>query len=60
MKLLINNCVCVCVCACVRAHASTQSCLTLCDPMDYSPPGSSVQKILQARMVFSRPEYWSG
>ena len=25
-----------------------QSCLTLCDPMDYSPPGSSVQGILQA------------
>ena len=25
-----------------------QSCLTLCDPMDYSPPGSSVHGILQA------------
>ena len=23
------------------------SCLTLCDPMDYSPPGSSVHGILQ-------------
>ena len=21
----------------------TQSCLTLCDPMDYSPPGSSME-----------------
>ena len=29
----------------------TQSCPTLCDPMDYSPPGSSVQKILQARIL---------
>ena len=28
----------------------TQSCLTLCDPMDCSPPGSSVQRILQARV----------
>ena len=26
----------------------TQSCLTLCDPMDYSPPGSSVLGIFQA------------
>ena len=26
-----------------------QSCPTLCDPMDYSPPGSSVHGILQAR-----------
>ena len=26
-----------------------QSCLTFCDPMDYSPLGSSVHGILQAR-----------
>ena len=26
----------------------TQSCLTLCDPMDYSLPGSSVHGIVQA------------
>ena len=25
-----------------------QSCLTVCDPMDCSPPGSSVNEILQA------------
>ena len=30
-----------------------QSCLTLCDPMDSTPPGSSVHG-------FSRQEYWSG
>ena len=30
---------------------SLQSCLTLCDPMDYSPPGSSVHGILQARIL---------
>ena len=28
-----------------------QSCLTLCDPMDCSPPGSSVYGILQARIL---------
>ena len=32
---------------CVRA----QSCLTLCDPMDCSPPGSSVHGIFQARIL---------
>ena len=29
----------------------TQSCPTLCDPMDCSPPGSSVQGIFQARVL---------
>ena len=29
----------------------TQLCLTFCDPMDCSPPGSSVHGILQARML---------
>ena len=31
-----------------------QSCLTLCGPMDCSPPGSSVPGILQARIVEGR------
>ena len=30
---------------------SLQSCLTLCDPMDCNPPGSSVHGILQARIL---------
>ena len=30
---------------------SLQSCLTLCDPMEYSLPGSSVHGILQARVL---------
>ena len=30
---------------------SLQLCLTLCDPMDGSPPGSSVPGILQARTL---------
>ena len=29
----------------------TQSCLTLCDPMDCSPPCSSVHGVLQARLL---------
>ena len=32
---------------------SLQSCHTLCDPMDYSPPGSSAHGILQARILES-------
>ena len=28
-----------------------QSCLTLSDPVDYSPPGSSVHGIFQARVL---------
>ena len=35
---------------CTRAK-SLQSCLTLCDPMDCSPPGSSVLGISQARIL---------
>ena len=35
---------------CVHAK-SLQSCPTLCDPMDCSPPGSSVHGILQARIL---------
>ena len=33
-------------------HAkSLQSCLTLCNPMDCNPPGSSVHGILEARIL---------
>ena len=35
-------------CAC---GLSLQSCLTLCNPMDYSPPGFSVHGILQAGIL---------
>ena len=33
------------------AAKSLQSCLTLCDPIDGSPPGSPVPGILQARTL---------
>ena len=32
-------------------HSDTQSCPTLCDPMDCSPPGSSVRGILLGRIL---------
>ena len=41
-----------------------QLCLTLCDPMDYSPPGSSVHEIFQVRTLewvtifFSNESSW--
>ena len=30
---------------------AAELCLTLCDPMDYSPPGSSARGILRARIL---------
>ena len=38
----------MCVCVCVLV---ARLCLTLCYPMDCSPPGSSVHGILQARIL---------
>ena len=47
-ELIVQGvCVCVCVCVCVIV---TQSCPTLCDPMDCSLPSSS-PGILQARIL---------
>ena len=37
--------------AAAAAAKSLQSCPTLCDPRDGSPPGSSVHGILQARVL---------
>ena len=37
--------------AAAAAAKSLQSCLTLCDPIDGSPPGSPVPGILQARAL---------
>ena len=35
----------------MKVSEVAQSCLTLCDPMDCSPPGSSVCGVLQARIL---------
>ena len=61
-----------CMCG-LREHAaaaaaakSFQSCLSLCDPIEGSPPGSSVPGILQVRILewvaisFSRNEVYLG
>ena len=52
----------MCVCLC----SVGQSCPTLCDPMDCSPPGSSAHRLSQARILkwvaisFSRDSSWPG
>ena len=49
---------------CVVCMLSCQSCLTLCNPMDCSPPGSSVHGVFQARILewvaisYSRESFW--
>ena len=74
---LLNSCSCWRVnltnklCMCLRFFFRlnvlvlvAQSCLILCDPMDCSPPGSSVHEILQATVLewvaisFSRGSSW--
>ena len=39
------------IAAAATAAKSLQSCLTLCDPIDGSPPGSPVPGILRARTL---------
>ena len=59
-SLSVCVCVCVCVCMCVNHSVVSDS----GDSMDYSPPGSSVHEILQARILewiaifFSRESSW--
>ena len=51
-------------CSCESEVLVAQSCLTLCDPMDCSPPGSFVHGILQMRIQewvvisYSRRSSW--
>ena len=37
---------------------SLQSCPTLCDPINGSPPGSPIPGILQARILECIGQYW--
>ena len=39
------------ICVAAAAAKSLQSCPTLCDPIDGSPPGSPIPGILQARTL---------
>ena len=43
---------CVRVCVCVCTHQVTQLYPTLCDPMDYSLPGSCVSGIFLIQGIF--------
>ena len=64
-KLNASSLTFVCIVGCLVA----QSCLTLCEPMDCSPPGSSVHGILQAKKLeysampsfreYSQPKDWT-
>ena len=49
MSLLLN--MLSAAAAAATAAVSIQLCLTLCDPIDGSPPGSAVPGILQARTL---------
>ena len=55
-----SHCCCCCCCCCLVAKL----CLTLCDLMDYSQPGSSAHGIFQVRILewvaisFSRGSSW--
>ena len=41
----------LCIYTATAAAKSLQSCLTLCNPIDGSPPGSHIPGILQARTL---------
>ena len=52
-KNYIYVCACVCLCVCVTGCCCliAKLCLTLCIPMDFKMPGSSVHGISQARRL---------
>ena len=50
-NILMKSCSTSYVFAAAAAAKSLQSCPTLCDPIDGSPPGSAVPGILQARTL---------
>ena len=50
-QYMVRVCGCGCVCVCACTHA--QSCLILCNHMNYIPPGFSAHGIPQARILGS-------
>jgi len=56
LSININICIYMYMCVYINIYTaaaakSRQSCPTLCDPVDGSPPGSPVPAILQARTL---------
>ena len=64
LYIYVYTCICVYASIWVWHLLVAQSCPTLCNPMDSSPPGSSVHEILQAGILrcvvisFSRGSSW--
>ena len=60
-KCKLSNIQNIYISVCMHAK-SLQLCPALCDPMDHSPPGSSVHGILQARILewVACPCLWEG
>ena len=51
LLLLLSHLSGVRLCAAAATAKLLQSCLTLCEPIDGNPPGSTVPGILQARTL---------
>ena len=51
IQINIHNILTLFISVAAAAAKSLQSCPTLCDPIDGSPPGSPVPGILQARVL---------
>ena len=49
--IILNDCMEISWYVSAAAAKSLQSCLTLCDPIKGSPPGSPIPGILQARIL---------
>ena len=51
MIMFMDGCLCGKTAAAAAAAKLLQLCTTLCNPIDGSPPGSAVPRILQARTL---------
>ena len=48
LNICLRSC---CNCCCLAVCLVVKSCLTLCDPMEFSPPGAPVHEIFQTRIL---------